>query len=120
MVEPRRRPGSPLIVLERSPLDIDARHRAAELKIDAQIAIQRCELLGDAPDAVSHEAVVAIEDRPGIHERQRERRIRFAQRDRAALRHRHPHVDLRMLGREIMVEQIGRASGNPEPHELGA
>ena len=65
-------------VLDLPPLDVDGRHSAAETGLHAELTIQLPELLGHAPDPVPHEAVVAVEDRTGIHERHRERGVRLA------------------------------------------
>ena len=39
---------------------------------------------------------------------------------RSALGHRHPHVDLGSVGREVVIEQIGRAAGDPAAGQFGA
>ncbi len=80
----------------------------------AQLRIDPAELLGDAPDAAFDKTVVTAENRPRVHQRQGECRVRLAQGYRAAFGHRHGHVDLAAFTGEIVIQQGFGGAGYPQ------
>ena len=104
-------------ILERPALRVHRLDRGVQMDLHAELGVDLRQFLGDAPDAVAHEAVVAVEHRAGIHHRQREGGVRIAQRHRPAFGDRHRHVDLGAVGAEVVIEQIHRAAGDPQSRQ---
>ena len=117
LVERHRVGASIREVVNDAALGIHLFDLGSEPDVDADLPIDLRQLLGHPPDTWFDEAVVTIEDRTGVHHREGEGRVRLVQRYRPALGHRHPHVDLGVIGGEVMVEQVDGAAADPQPGE---
>ena len=104
-------------VLQAAALRVDCFDACAQLELDTERGVDLRQLLGDPPDAIAHEAVVAVEHRTGIHHWQRECGVGVVQRDRSALGDGHRHVNLGALCGQVMIEQVRGAAGDPQARE---
>ena len=93
---------------------INIDERARQVRPDTDFIIDPAELFGDLPNTTFNEPVVAAEYRSGIHQRQRERGVRIGERYGPAFGHRHRHVHLASLAREVVIDERFRGARDPQ------